>query len=275
MDAYEKVQRAAAVVARAITPRVPRVGIVLGSGLGSFADGLGDPAAVPYGEIPGFAESSVEGHAGRLVAGLCGRVPVLTMQGRVHFYEGVDLQQVVLPIRAMIAAGCKILVVTNAAGGIRDDFTPGDLVAISDHINLSGRNPLIGVHLPQFGPRFPDMSTAYDPELRALAHQQAWAEGVQLKEGVYCWLSGPSYETPAEIRMLRTLGADLCGMSTVPEVIAANQMGARVLGLSCVTNKAAGLGGKLSHEEVQEVADRVRPEFIGLLSRFCAALKVS
>ena len=271
---YDEVQEAAAAIVRAIAPRLPRVGLVLGSGLGAFADGLEDPASISYGEIPGFGESKVAGHAGRMVAGLCGGKPVLVMQGRIHFYEGHPLRTVVLPIRAMIAAGCKIVVITNAAGGIRDDYAPGDIVLISDHINLSGHNSLVGEHDDRLGPRFPDMTTAYDPELRMIAHQQARAEGLALKEGAYCWLSGPSYETPAEIRMLRTLGADLCGMSTVPEVIAAHHMGARVLGISCVTNKAAGLGGKLSHAEVQETADAVQQSFIGLLSRLCSAFKV-
>jgi purine-nucleoside phosphorylase len=273
MEPYQQVQQAAAAVIRAIAPRLPKVGIVLGSGLGSFADALEDPAVVPYAEIPGFATSTIPGHAGRLVAGRCGGRPILVMQGRVHAYEGHDLQTVVLPVRTMVAVGCKTVVITNAAGGIQDGMEAGDLTLISDHINLTGRNPLIGENEPRLGPRFPDMTAAYDPELRLLAHQQAVAEGIPLKQGVYAWLTGPSYETPAEIRMLRTVGADLCGMSTVPEVIAAAHMGARVLGISCVTNKAAGLGGKLSHEEVKEVAAKVQPRFIALLSRICAALE--
>ncbi|MCA9664975.1 MAG: purine-nucleoside phosphorylase [Myxococcales bacterium] len=272
MSVYDAVQEAAAAIVRAIAPRLPKVGLVLGSGLGAFADGLEAPAAVAYKDIPGFASSSVVGHAGQLVAGKSGGREVLCMQGRVHAYEGHPLAQVVLPVRAMIAAGCKVLIITNAAGGIRHDYNPGDLVLIADHINLSGDNPLIGENDERLGPRFPDMSTAYDPELRMIAHQQAYAEGLVLKEGVYAWLKGPSYETPAEIRMLRTMGADLCGMSTAPEVIVANHMGVRVLGISCVTNKAAGLGGKLSHDEVKETAERVRPQFVGLLSRLCATL---
>ncbi len=270
---YDRVQQAAAAVVRAIAPRVPKVGLVLGSGLGGFADGLEDPVAVPYDEIPGFAASRIPGHAGKLVAGLCGRQPIIVMQGRVHYYEGHRLDTLVLPVRTMVAAGCKVIVVTNAAGGIRDDLKPGDLVLISDHINLTGENPLMGDNDDRLGPRFPDMSTAYDPELRMLAHQQAQQEGIDVSQGVYCWMTGPSYETPAEIRMLRTIGGDLCGMSTVPEVIAAVHMGARVLGISCVTNKAAGLGGKLCHDEVKEVGAQVQPRFVALLSRICAALK--
>ncbi|MCB9556424.1 MAG: purine-nucleoside phosphorylase [Deltaproteobacteria bacterium] len=274
-DQYLASERAAELIRKRIAPHTPELGVILGSGLGAFGDALGDPVAVPYAEIPGFAQSSVAGHAGRLVAGLCGKRTVVAMQGRVHFYEGHPLSQIVLPIRALILAGCKTLVITNAAGGIRDDLYPGDLVLISDHINLSGQNPLIGPNDERFGVRFPDMSTIYDPELRVLAHQQAQAEGIDLKEGVYSWLSGPSYETPAEIRMLRRMGADLCGMSTVPEAIVCRHMGARVLGISCVTNKAAGLGGKLSHEEVAETAGRVRDTFIALLSRICSAIRES
>jgi purine-nucleoside phosphorylase len=197
----------------------------------------------------------------------------MVMQGRVHLYEGHPLSQVVLPIRTMVASGCKVILVTNAAGGIRADLNPGNLVVINDHINLTARNPLIGINDDRLGPRFPDMSAAYDPELRAIAYQQAAAEGLSLKEGVYAGLLGPSYETPAEIRMLRQIGADLVGMSTVPEVIAARHMGARILGISCVTNKAAGIGGTLSHDEVKETANKVTEAFIGLLSRIIAALK--
>lgn len=273
MSQYEQVQQTAAEIVRAIAPRLPQVGLVLGSGLSAFADALAEPVIIPYGEILGFAASTVDGHPGRLVAGLSGGVPVLVMQGRLHRYEGNAPDQVVLPVRAMVAAGCKKLIVTNAAGGIRDDIEPGEMVLITDHINMAGSNPLCGPNDERFGLRFPDMSRAYDPELRMLAHAQALAEGLQLKEGVYCAVMGPSYETPAEVRMLRTLGADLVGMSTAPEVIVANHMGARVLGISCVTNKAAGLGGKLSHDEVQETAATVNHAFVALLSRIVSALR--
>jgi purine-nucleoside phosphorylase len=273
MSQYEQVQQTAAQIVRAIAPRLPQVGLVLGSGLSAFADALAEPVVIPYSEILGFAPSTVAGHPGRLVAGLSGGVPVLVMQGRVHRYEGHTPEQVVLPVRALGAVGCKKLIVTNAAGGIRDDIDPGEMVLITDHIDMTGSNPLTGPNDERLGPRFPDMSRAYDPELRMLAHAQALAEGLRIKEGVYCAVMGPSYETPAEVRMLRTLGADLVGMSTVPEVIAANHMGARVLGISCVTNRAAGLGGKLSHDEVQETATRVNQVFMALLSRIVSALR--
>jgi purine-nucleoside phosphorylase len=272
-ETHERVQRAAADIVRTIAPRLPRVGVVLGSGLAAFADALEEPKVVPFDEISGYAPSSVKGHPGRLVAGLCGGVPVLVMQGRVHLYEGHTMETVVLPVRSLVAAGCQKLIVTNAAGGIRDDIDAGDLVLITDHINFTGTNPLVGANDERIGPRFPDMSRAYDPELRMLAHAQSFAEGMMLKEGVYCAVLGPSYETPAEVRMLRSIGADMVGMSTVPEVIAANQMGARVLGISCITNKAAGLGGKLSHDDVQSVAERVNQAFVALLSRIVALLK--
>jgi len=273
MSAAAQVQQAAAAIAQAITPRKPRIGMVLGSGLGSFADTLKNPIKVPYDEIPGFAASKVKGHAGQLVAGNCQGVEVLVMQGRVHLYEGHPIAQVVLPTRALVAVGCEVLIITNAAGGIRNSLAPGDLVAITDHINLTGRNPLIGANEEQLGPRFPDMSNAYDADLRSLAHRAAVAEGITLKEGVYGWMIGPSYETPAEIRMLRVVGGDLAGMSTVPEVVAANHMGARVLGISCVTNMAAGLGGKLSHDEVKQTAERVEHAFTSLLNRTVSLLR--
>lgn len=270
---HEQIQQAAATIVRSMAPRLPKVGVVLGSGLGTFAEVLEDPSSIPYSSIPYFAESTVSGHAGRFVAGYCGGVPILAMQGRVHLYEGYSVDKVVLPIRTMVAAGCKVLIITNAAGGVRDDLNPGDLVLITDHINLTGHNPLVGMNDSRMGARFPDMSTAYDPELGAIAHQQALHEQIHLKEGVYCALLGPSYETPAEIRMLRTIGADLVGMSTALEVIAAHHMGARILGISCVTNLAAGLGGKLSHEEVKQTASRIEKKFIGLISRCITALK--
>lgn len=269
---HEHIQAAAGQIVRMIAPQLPHIGLILGSGLGPFADALEDPTAVSFSDIPGFMPSTVQGHAGRLVAGLCGGIPVLVMQGRLHRYEGPSLDEVVLPVRAMVAAGCRKLVVTNAAGAIRDDIQPGDLVLISDHLNLIGNNPLVGPNDERLGRRFPDMSEVYDPELRFLAHEQARNEGLALKEGVYCAMLGPSYETPAEIRMLRAMGADVVGMSTVPEVIAATHMGARVLGISCVTNKAAGLGGKLSHDEVQQTTAQVRHAFVALLSRIVASL---
>lgn len=263
---YQQVQQAAAAIREAIAPRTPTIGVVLGSGLGPFADQLDNAAAVPYAEIPGFAVSTVKGHAGRLVAGESDGVQVCALQGRVHCYEGLPLDQIVLPVRALVAAGCKTLVLTNAAGGIRDDLEPGDLVLMRDHINMQGQNPLTGPNDERLGPRFPDMSDAYDSELRGVALAAARELDIPLAEGVYAALLGPSYETPAEIRMLRAVGADLAGMSTVPEVIAAHHMGAKIIGISCVTNLAAGLGGALSHDEVKETAERVRARFTSLLA---------
>lgn len=263
---YEAVERAARAMERAVAPRAPTVGVILGSGLGAFADTLDDAVAVDYGEIPGFARSTVKGHAGRLVAGRCGDTTVAVLQGRVHAYEGHDLSRVVLPARALVHLGCRTLVITNSAGGIGRGYTPGDLVLIRDHVNLTGRNPLIGDNDDRLGPRFPDMSNAYDRELRGLALRVAQDEGIPLHEGVYTWMVGPSYETPAEIHMARTVGGDLAGMSTVPEVIAAVHMGARVLGISCVTNMAAGMQETLSHAEVKATAERVKGRFVRLLT---------
>ncbi|MDY0004781.1 MAG: purine-nucleoside phosphorylase [Polyangia bacterium] len=266
-DLETRIDKAASLIRDRLGKRRPGVGLILGSGLGSFASRLDDALAIPYAEIPGFPVSTVAGHAGRLVAGTVGGSECLVMQGRVHYYEGHDLDLVVLPARVLVSLGCKVLVVTNAAGGIRRDLAPGDLVLLVDHLNLMGANPLRGPNPDFLGPRFPDMSTAYDPELRKLARRVARASDVDLKTGVYAALQGPTYETPAEIRMLAALGADLVGMSTVPEVIAAHHMGARVLGMSCVTNLAAGISPtKLSHEEVAETASRVEKTFVGFVS---------
>ena len=247
----------------------PLTGVILGSGLGAFADSFAEKVAIPYGQLPGFPVSSVIGHAGRLVLGKVAGVPVVAMQGRVHFYEGFAPWQVALPARVLCRLGIKALVVTNAAGGIHPDFVPGDLMRITDHLNLSGMNPLIGPNEDALGPRFPDMSAAYAPELAEKMELSAKATGNALRKGVYVQLSGPSYETPAEIRMLRTLGADAVGMSTVPEVIAAAHMGVPVAGISCITNYAAGIGKRpLSHAEVSETADRVKDRFTALLADF-------
>ena len=262
-------------VARFVAPHRPRLGLVLGSGWGSFTDALDEAVALPYSEIPGFASSRVKGHAGQLVLGLCRGTRLLVLQGRVHLYEGHPLHRVVLPVRALLAAGCTHLVLTNAAGGIRTDLTPGDLVLVTDHLNLTGQNPLLGLSDERLGPQFVDLSEAHNPHLRALAHQAAANEGISLKEGVYAWLTGPSYETPAEIRALRSLGADLVGMSTVPELIAAHHMGAKVLALSCVTNMAAGLAGKISHDEVQQTAQNMEQVFVRLLSQMVSVLNES
>jgi purine-nucleoside phosphorylase len=257
------------IAARAPQGFVPRVGIVLGSGLGAFADTLAGLVKLPYSEI-GLPASSIVGHAGNLCLGYVGekRVPVACMQGRVHGYEGHSPDKVVFGVRALARWGCKTFVLTNAAGGVNAALEPGDLMLLSDHINLMGWTPLAGPNEDALGARFVDLTQAYDPELRGFAHEAAREGGVTLREGVYCALSGPSYETPAEVRMLRNLGADAVGMSTVPEVHALRHLGARVVAISCVTNKGAGIGhGVLDHSEVQATADRTRATFVGVLER--------
>ncbi len=253
-----------------LAPKVqtaPKIGLILGSGLGGLVEEIDSPQNVPYAEIPGFPVSTVEGHTGQLVFGSLRGQAVVAMQGRFHFYEGYAPEQLTFPVRVMQRLGVESLVVTNAAGGINKDFTPGDLVLISDHINLMGANPLLGVNIPEFGPRFPDMSQAYNPELRELAKTVAAEQGISLKEGVYCGLAGPSYETPAEIRFLRIIGADQVGMSTIPEVLVANHAGLKVLGISCITNMAAGiLPQKLNHQEVMATAELIREKFKRLVS---------
>ncbi len=268
---HAHVAAAAAFIADRFRTSLPvaAAGVVLGSGLGAVADGViadGGGAAIEYGAIPHFPTSSVEGHKGRLVFGKVGDTPVLLMQGRVHRYEGYPASSVVFPIRVLQALGVRKLIVTNAAGGLGDGFRAGDLMMIEDHLNMTGDNPLSGKNDARFGPRFPDMSEAYSRRLRAALVDVAKARGVELQKGVYAGLLGPSYETPAEIRMLKTLGAHAVGMSTVHEVIAASHMGMEVLGISCITNLAAGLSGtKLSHDEVKETATRVEQEFSGLI----------
>lgn len=248
----------------------PRVGLILGSGWGELAREMSAPEVVHYQDIPGFPESTVAGHAGRLVFGRWGTRDVLVMQGRVHLYEGYTPEQVVFPVQVMLALGVRTLVVTNAAGAVNPDYTPGDLMLISDHINLTGTNALIGAHDPALGPRFPDMVNAYDPELRTLAQ----SSGVPLREGVYAGVLGPNFETPAEVRMLARLGADAVGMSTVHEVIAARHGGARVLGISCMSNKAAGLDEKpLLHADVRRVVDGARADITRLVTEVVERLE--
>lgn len=266
---YDRLQEAVAAIRKRAPGRVPKVGVVLGSGLGSFADTLQDAVSIAYSELPHFPHASVPGHAGRLVLGTLEGEPLVVMQGRVHFYEGHSGDQVIFPIRALCALGIRTLVVTNAAGGIHADFRPGDLMVITDQLNLSGWNPLTGPNDDRLGPRFPDMTRAYAPELVALLEETGREAGVLLRRGVYAHTAGPTYETPAEIRMLRTLGGDAVGMSTVPEVIAAVHMGVRVAGVSCITNFGAGLGDKpLTHEDVSEVARMSAARFSSLLTRF-------
>ena len=244
----------------------PTIGLVLGSGLGDFADTLEDAIRIPYQEIPNFPVPTVPGHSGALVFGKkCGRT-VVVLQGRIHYYEGLPQQEITLPVRVLAALGVKTLVLTNACGGVNLSFRPGDLMLISDHINFSGANPLIGANLDAFGPRFPDMSDLYTASLRAAIKEKAAAAGIGLQEGVYAMYSGPNYETPAEIRMFRILGADTVGMSTVPEALVAGHCGMQVVGISCVTNMAAGvLPVKLSHAEVMETAALVHDKFRNLL----------
>lgn len=251
---------------------LPRLGIILGSGLGGLADQIKDPIYIPYADVPYFPMSTVEGHAGRMVIGDLelpgggGPTPVVALQGRFHLYEGYGASQVVFPVRALARLGLEAFVITNAAGGINAEFKPGDLMTIADHINLTGQNPLMGSHDDRLGPRFPDMSAAYDPEFQRLLGEVAAEHSLELKQGVYTVLSGPSYETPAEVRMLRLLGCDACGMSTIPEVVACRQMSVRVLGISLISNHAAGIAPEpLTHQEVIETAGAVAPAFVALI----------
>jgi purine-nucleoside phosphorylase len=244
----------------------PKIVLVLGSGLGAFADELDDATRIPYEKIPGFPRSTAVGHAGRLVIGKNGGVVVAAMQGRVHSYEGYSAKEVVFPMRVFGRMGIRSAILTNAAGGINLEFKQGALVVIRDHINLQGSNPLVGPNDDRFGPRFPDMTQAYWKSYREVALAEAKRLGIEVREGVYAALSGPSYETPAEIRYLRAIGADLVGMSTVPEVIVARHMGIRVLGISCVTNMAAGIFNQpIDHAEVMETGERVKTQFVALL----------
>jgi purine-nucleoside phosphorylase len=274
MTYFDQVSEASAFLKTKLGPLTPEIGIVLGSGLGAVADAIANPTIVPCAEIPHFPPSTVEGHSGRIVAGRIGGVPVVVMQGRVHFYEGYSPQQVTFPMRVLGALGLRAVVLTNAAGGIAEGYRIGQLVALADHINLMGFNPLVGPNEPRFavrpnaGLRFFDMTEAYSKRLRSLAQQAATAEGFRLEEGVYLAVSGPSFETPAEIRAFRTLGATLVGMSTVPETIVARHMGIEVLGISCVTNLASGLGAKqLSHEEVFAAGRQVEHQLLRLFNR--------
>ena len=264
---YERAEKAARLVRARTKTEVP-VAIVLGSGLGAFADDLTDTVAIPYEDIPGFARSTVEGHAGRLVIGKAGEVTVAAMQGRFHFYEGYSLEEVTFPIRVLKLLGVRTLVLTNAAGALNTEFAPGSLMVISDHINLLGANPLTGPNDDRFGPRFPDLTLVYAAELQNMVIEEAHAMGTEMRRGIYAALSGPSYETPAEIHMVRTLGADAVGMSTVPEAIVARHMEMQVIGISCITNLAAGVSNRpIDHGQVMAIGDRVRGQFTELLRR--------
>ena len=251
----------------------PVIGLILGSGLGTYAEYFRNRVQIPYPELPHFPCSTVPGHSGNLVLGEAEGTPAIALQGRVHYYEGYSMAEVTYPVRVLGALGVRQLIVTNAAGGVNVSYEPGDLMLITDHINLMGTNPLIGENPDELGPRFPDMSEAYDAALRHTAVRVAGERKIPLRQGIYLGLTGPSYETPAEIRMIRSLGADAVGMSTVPEVIVANHMGIRVLGLSCITNMAAGiLARKLTHQEVMDTTERVKDKFISLLRGIVPAL---
>lgn len=269
---YDRVHAAAQAV-RAVTDSVPQVGLILGSGLGGFADSLEHATAIDYPDIPHFPRSHVVGHRGRLVLGSRGGACCVAMQGRVHMYEGHSAATAAFPARVLVALGAKVVIVTNAAGGLNPAWQPGTLMLIRDHIDLLRDHALRGPNDDRLGPRFPDMTQAYAPELRKLVRGVAERAGIALEEGVYVAMPGPCYETPAEVKMLQTLGADATGMSTVPEVCVARHMGARVIGISCITNQAAGITGQaLSHEEVTETATRVRATFEGLLDGILAGL---
>ena len=262
---FQRAERAAKFILSKTKSR-PRIALVLGSGLGAFADEFTGAARIPYTKIPHFPRSTAIGHAGQLVIGKVGDVTVAGMQGRVHLYEGYSVKEVAFPIRVFSRMGVQAVILTNAAGGIRKEFSQGRLVVLKDHINLQGVNPLSGPNDEAFGPRFPDMTAAYDKTFREITLAEGRQLSIELGEGTYAALAGPSYETPAEIRYLRSIGADLVGMSTVPEVIAARHSGMRVLGISCVTNAAAGiLDQPLDHKEVLETAERVKSQFIALL----------
>jgi len=262
---FDQVQQAATALTGKIG-EVPKIAVVLGSGLGAFADSLQESTTVPYGEIPNWPSSTVIGHAGKLVAGLCRGRRVLALSGRAHLYQGYSMVTVTFPMRVLGHLGVKTAIVTNAAGGINTAFTRGALMLMDDHINLLGTNPLIGPNDDRFGRRFPDMTEVYSKRLRAIAGLAAMAQNLSLEHGVYIAVTGPSYETPAEIRAFRALGADAVGMSTVPEAIVARHMGIEVLGISCISNMASGiLAQPLTEEEVIETTSRVRGSFIGLL----------
>lgn len=262
---YEKTDQSVAWIEGNTSIR-PKVGLILGSGLGKIADMIEKPQAFPYQDIPHFHSTQVEGHSGRMVIGLLRGVPVVCLQGRFHFYEGYPMSDVAHPTRVLCAMGIHTLIQTNAAGGINTRFRAGDLMLIEDHLNLMGANPLVGPHLEKYGARFPDLSEAYHRGCRDIIESVALSQGVTLQKGVYGGLLGPTYETPAEVRMLRTLGADAVGMSTVPETIAANHFGVRVAGISCISNLAAGMTSeKLTHQEVMDVTREATRKLIQIL----------
>jgi purine-nucleoside phosphorylase len=269
---YNQIQTAASFINDKLKQQ-PKIGLILGSGLGVLAEDIENPVKIPYNEIPGFPVSTVEGHAGQLVCGQLSGVEVIAMQGRFHYYEGYSMDKVTFPVRVMKELGVEKLIVTNAAGGVNESFEPGDLMIITDHINNMGTNPLIGPNDSHFGVRFPDMSEAYSKNLRRIAKEVADKNNLRIKEGVYVGNPGPVYETPAEVRMIRTMGGDAVGMSTVPEVIVAKHSGLEVLGISCISNMAAGiLDQPLSHDEVIETTEKVKSSFLLLVNEIVKTL---
>src|SRR5213593_889450 len=270
---YERAEQAARFIRSRSNTEVS-VAIVLGSGLGGFADELANAVAIPYVDIPGFARATVEGHAGRMVIGDAGGILVAAMQGRFHFYEGYSLEEVTFPIRVLKLLGVRTLVLTNAAGTLNVEFTPGSLMVITDHLNLIGDNPLRGENDERFGPRFPDLTDVYARELQDIVINEANSMELEMRRGIYAALAGPSYETPAEIHMIRTLGADAVGMSTVPEAIVARHMNIRVVGISCITNLAAGVSDRpVDHSQVMATGERVQESFTHLLRRILLKLR--
>lgn len=263
---YEKLNKAVQYI-QSINKTSPKIGLILGSGLGVFVENIEEPTIIPYNDIPFFKKTTVEGHEGRFILGKVKGVEVAVLQGRLHAYEGLPMEEVVFPVRLLSLLGIKTLVLTNAAGGVNLNYSPGDLVIIEDHINLMGTNPLIGPNNNEMGPRFPDMSHAYNPELIAIMKRVSLDLGYKIHTGVYAGVYGPTYETPAEIKMIRTLGGDMVGMSTVPECIAANHLGLRVCGISCITNMGAGIVNQtLKHEDIKHEAMKAMNHFTALLN---------
>lgn len=272
MEIIEKIDEAVTLIKSRTTIK-PRIGITLGSGLNSVANSIKVDVAIPFSEIPNFPKTTVEGHKGQLILGHIGEIPVIAMQGRIHYYEGYSMQDVVFPTRVMALLGIHSLILTNSAGGMNDKMQSGDFMIIDDHINLFGDHPLMGPNIEKYGPRFPDMTYAYNPELIEKMEGLFKKLDMRYHKGVYCGVTGPTYETPAEIRYLKMIGGSAVGMSTVPETIAANHLGLRVAGLSCITNMAAGITGlKLSHTEVQEVAQQVEVQFSKFLLEFVKSI---
>ena len=267
-DIRERINKAYEYLSLKLGDKRPELGLILGSGLGVLADEIENPICIPYSDIPSFPVSTVEGHSGQFVFGQLQGKTVLAMQGRFHYYEGYSMQEITIPVRVMSKLGIEKLIITNAAGGVNQSFKPGDLMIINDHINFSGDNPLIGPNLDEFGPRFPDMSSPYNEEMISVLKNVGKEQNIKLVEGVYFYSQGPSYETPAEVRMARICGADAVGMSTVPEVIVGVHAGIKILGISCITNMGSGiLDQPLDHDEVMETAGLIRSTFISLIKQ--------